>query len=70
MPTPRATAEYHDFLVYVYIHAPNEFPEEDYLQPHEQMNLDKAFSKLIKDFVPTSDGVVEQRCRGSAGLLF
>ncbi len=34
-----------DFLVTVMFSAP-EFPEEDYLQPEEQMTLERAFSEL------------------------
>jgi hypothetical protein len=42
---PRQIAEYHDFLSYVIVCCPD-FPEEDYLQPHEQMNIDRAFVEL------------------------
>ena len=36
----------HDFIGYVVLRAPDRFPNEDYLRPDEQMNLDKAFSEL------------------------
>ena len=35
-----------DFIGYVVIYAPDTFPVEDYLQPHEQMTLDRAFDEL------------------------
>jgi hypothetical protein len=35
-----------DFIGYVVIYAPDGFPVEDYLQPHEQMTLDLAFDEL------------------------
>ena len=35
-----------DFIGYVVIYAPDGFPEEDYLQPHEQMTLERAFDEL------------------------
>jgi hypothetical protein len=57
MPTPREVAEYHDFLVYVFLHAPDEFPAEDYLQPAEQMTLQKAFARLVGDLPAISSRV-------------
>lgn len=38
---------YHDFISYVLLCAPDEFPEEDYLPPDEQMTLEKAFAELL-----------------------
>jgi hypothetical protein len=35
-----------DFIGYVVVHAPDGFPQEDYLQPHEQMTLERAFDEL------------------------
>ena len=35
-----------DFIGYVVLSAPNDFAEEDYLQPDEQMNLERAFEQL------------------------
>ena len=35
-----------DFIGYVVLCAPDAFPEEDYLQPEEQINLDRAFDEL------------------------
>ncbi|NWK44741.1 hypothetical protein [Ralstonia pickettii] len=37
---------YVDFISYVLLSAPDDFPEEDYLSPDEQMNLEKAFEEL------------------------
>lgn len=37
---------YVDFISYVLMNAPDDFPEEDYLQQDEQMNLEKAFDEL------------------------
>jgi hypothetical protein len=61
MPTPRTVAKYHDFLVYVYIHAPDGFPKEDYLQPHEQMNLNRAFLRLLDHLPDVSSRIKEPR---------
>jgi len=46
----RALTEYHNFLAYVILSAPSNFPEEDFLQAHEQMTLEKAFEELIANF--------------------
>ncbi|HSE15780.1 MAG TPA: hypothetical protein VLB46_01940 [Pyrinomonadaceae bacterium] len=35
-----------DFIGYVVLSAPDDFAEEDFLQPHEQMNLERAFEEL------------------------
>ena len=35
-----------DFIGYVVLSAPDDFDEEDYLQPDEQMNLERAFEEL------------------------
>ena len=35
-----------DFIGYVVLCAPDAFPEEDYLQPEDQMNLERAFDEL------------------------
>jgi hypothetical protein len=35
-----------DFIGYVVLSAPDNFAEEDYLQPDEQMNLERAFEEL------------------------
>jgi hypothetical protein len=37
---------YKDFVIYVLSCAPDLFPEEDWLRPEEQMNLDRAFAGL------------------------
>ncbi len=49
MPS-RAIRDYHDFLSYVIVSAPNRFPVEDYLSPEEQMHLEKAFAQLTREF--------------------
>lgn len=36
-----------DFLGFMIVHAP-EFPAEDFLEPHEQLNLESAFEELRK----------------------
>jgi hypothetical protein len=36
----------YDFISLVVVHAPDEFPEEDYLKPEQQLTLDKAFVEL------------------------
>ncbi|WP_175832394.1 hypothetical protein [Burkholderia cepacia] len=38
---------YHDFISYVLLSAPDDFPEEDYLSADEQMTLEKAFAELL-----------------------
>lgn len=35
-----------DFIALVVLHAPEEFPKEDWLKPEEQLNLDRAFDEL------------------------
>ena len=37
-----------DFISYMVLYAPNEFPVEDYLEKHEQMNLEKAFKEVSR----------------------
>jgi hypothetical protein len=37
---------FRDFISVVVVHAPDEFPVEDYLRPDEQLNLEKAFAEL------------------------
>lgn len=59
----RALTEYHDFIAYVTLCAPSDFPEEDYLQPHEQMTLDKAFSRLRSEF-----SLVRERVKDESSL--
>ena len=36
----------YDFIGYVVVCAPDNFPYRDFLPPHEQMTLDKAFAEL------------------------
>jgi hypothetical protein len=35
-----------DFLSLVIVHAPDDFPREDYLSDDEQLNLESAFAEL------------------------
>ncbi|HEX8255751.1 MAG TPA: hypothetical protein VF846_21610 [Thermoanaerobaculia bacterium] len=35
-----------DLISYVILYAPDEFPEEDYLGPEDQMSLSRAFTEL------------------------
>jgi hypothetical protein len=37
---------FYDFIGFVIVSAPDEFPREDYLSDDEQLNLDRAFSEL------------------------
>jgi hypothetical protein len=39
--------DFNDFCSYLVLYAPDSFPVEDYLPPHEQMNLEKAFAELF-----------------------
>ena len=38
--------ELYDFIGYVVLCAPDDFPNEDYLAPEEQMTLDRAYAEL------------------------
>jgi len=38
--------ELYDFIGYVVVCAPDQFPEQDFLEPGEQMNLERAFVEL------------------------
>jgi hypothetical protein len=38
--------EFYDFISLVVAYAPDEFPEEDFLEAGQQLNLDKAFDEL------------------------
>lgn len=37
---------FRDFLSLVIVHAPNDFPKEDYLSEDEQLRLESAFAEL------------------------
>ena len=39
-------SSFKDFLSLVIVHAPDDFPQEDFLKPHEQLSLDSAFQEL------------------------
>jgi hypothetical protein len=53
-------SEYRDFLSYVLLYSPDEFPEEDYLESSDQMNLDKAFAELRRAFPMIKKRVKEE----------
>ena len=53
-------SEYRDFLSYVLLYAPDEFPQEDYFEPKDQLNLDKAFDELRRAFPMIKKRVKEQ----------
>jgi hypothetical protein len=38
--------EFREFISLVLLSAPNDFPVEDFLQPDEQLDLEKAFAEL------------------------
>lgn len=40
------TNSLYDFIGYVVLCAPDSFPQRDYLPPHEQVNLERAFEEL------------------------
>lgn len=44
----QSTNDLRDFLSLVVLYAPDEFPKEDYLEEHEQLDLDTAFSEITK----------------------
>ena len=48
----------YDFIGYVVLYAPDRFPQREYLQPEEQMNLERAFTELRNaiQFVPLGSG--------------
>src|SRR5258708_2893504 len=56
MPWVRDMKSLYNFIGYVVLSAPDAFPEEDYLQPEEQMNLERAFAELRKgiDLIETT----------------
>ena len=63
MPWIRNLNGFLDFLSLVIVHAPNDFPKEDYLHDDEQLTLESAFKEL-------SDGMkfVEPEVSTSAAL--
>lgn len=46
MPWVKSEATFRDFLSLVIVHAPDEFPVEDFLPPEEQLTLERAFKEL------------------------
>ena len=47
-----------DFLGFMIVHAP-EFPEEDFLEPHEQLSLESAFEQLKKGLAIVAGSLTE-----------
>ncbi|KRD39818.1 hypothetical protein ASE35_05715 [Lysobacter sp. Root916] len=39
-------SSFKDFLSLVIVHAPDDFPQEDFLKLHEQLSLESAFHEL------------------------
>lgn len=54
---------------YVVLSAPNEFPNEDYLSPEEQMTLDKAFAKLSRGLPVSYDKIKDKDAIPNAANL-
>jgi hypothetical protein len=46
MPWIKNFGGFVDFLSLVIVHAPNDFPKEDYLREDEQLTLENAFDEL------------------------
>ena len=46
MPWVTSISTLRDFLSLVIVHAPDGFPQEDFLEQHEQLNLDSSFQEL------------------------
>ena len=46
MPSIRSLSHLYDFIGYMVLRAPDRFPSEDFLEPHEQMTLERAFQML------------------------
>ncbi len=46
MPWVNSVSTFKDFLSLVIVHAPDDFPKEDYLSDDEQLTLESAFSEL------------------------
>ena len=49
MPWATSIETFRDFFLLVIVHAPNGFPQEDFLEPHEQLNRDSSFQELRHD---------------------
>ena len=63
MPWIKNFSGFLDFLSLVIVHAPDDFPKEDYLRDNEQLTLETAFKEL-------SDGMkfVERKVSTRAAL--
>lgn len=44
----KSVASFRDLLSLVIVHAPDDFPDEDFLAQDEQLNLVRAFGELYK----------------------
>ena len=51
-----------DFISYVVLYSPDEFPQEDYLPVTEQMTLDKAFDEIRRGLA-ILDGRIDDKGR-------
>lgn len=60
LPWIHSFETYVDFISYVLLSAPDDFPYEDFLRDDQQMNLDKAFDELRNGLV-----FVETRVKGA-----
>ncbi len=61
---------FYDFIGYVVLSAPDQFPREDYLGPDEQMTLDRAFDELRQGIAFVElDFPGADRDRGLSALL-
>lgn len=58
MPWVKNVPTFKDFLSLVIVHAPDDFPKEDYLAPDEQLNLARAFGELYKGL----EMLLDSRC--------
>ena len=61
---------FYDFISLVVVHAPDEFPVEDYLPDDEQLNLERAFAELRKGVAFVDRGLPgADRERGLTAML-
>jgi hypothetical protein len=58
----------HDFIAYVVVHAPDNFPKEDYLKENEQMTLETAFEELRRGVQLRNFAAADASCQLSAIL--
>jgi hypothetical protein len=51
MPSIRSLPHLYDFIGYMVLRAPDRYPTEDFLEPDEQMTLDRGFRMLKESLV-------------------